>query len=128
MSPPTCEPDFMVVQVDQDQDRDVPLVCIEVKKEMVSIQAAGAQLGDYIDVLVTKKPHKAFVGILVLGGAFYCYNSAKRRAPTPGGQGWQTSEGLQDIFEKVLKRVREEESAQAKRKGKGVADAEEHNL
>ena len=78
------EPDFMIVQVDEDQNRNVPLVRIDVKKGVVSVQAAGAQLGNYIDVLVTKKPHKAFVGILVPGGAFYCYNSAKRRAPTPG--------------------------------------------
>jgi len=48
------EPDFMIVQVDEDQNRDVLLVCIEVKKGVVSVQAAGAQLGNYIDVLVTK--------------------------------------------------------------------------
>lgn len=61
------------------------------------------------------------MGILVPGGAHFTVTTLPRGAHQLQ-EGWQASEGLQDIFENVLKHVREEEAAQAKRMGKGMAD------
>lgn len=80
-------------------------MCIEVKKEGGTYQSAGTQLHEYIEVLAAKDPHDEFVGILVLGGKFYCYSIHGRRAPTPGGDGWETADNLEGVFEKVAKGV-----------------------
>ncbi|KAG2028478.1 hypothetical protein BDR03DRAFT_825423, partial [Suillus americanus] len=57
------EPDFIIVHVGD--DRDIPLVCVEVKKEGWSYKSAGVQLHEYVEVLASKDPHDEFVGILV---------------------------------------------------------------
>ncbi|KAG0699812.1 hypothetical protein DFH29DRAFT_1070487 [Suillus ampliporus] len=101
------EPDFIIVLVDD--DRDIPLLCIEVKKEGESYDAARFQLRNYIEVLALKDPHDEFVAILVLGGTFYRYSASGRRAPTADGMGWETAENLEESFEKVAKRVLREE-------------------
>ncbi|KAG1741562.1 uncharacterized protein EDB91DRAFT_1052550 [Suillus paluster] len=97
------EPDFIIVLVAD--DRDIPLVCIEVKKEGESCTAATSQLHDYIEVLAKKDPHDEFVAILVLGVKYYCYSASGRRAPSAGGAGWETAEDLEEAFEKVAKRA-----------------------
>ncbi|KAG1863046.1 hypothetical protein F4604DRAFT_1882212 [Suillus subluteus] len=104
------EPDFIIVLVDD--ERDVPLVCIEVKKDSESFLASAFQIQNYTDILATKQPHEEFMAILVLGGTFYNYNASGRRGPSPAGAGWETSENLEQVFEKVAKRV-------LKAKGKG---------
>ncbi|KAG1805666.1 uncharacterized protein BJ212DRAFT_1390878 [Suillus subaureus] len=97
------ELDFVIVLVDD--ARDIPLVCIEVKKEGESHKSAGSQLYYYIEALTSKDPHDEFVAMLVLGGKFYCYSASGRRARTAGGEGWETAEDLEGIFEKVVKGV-----------------------
>ncbi|KAG2107333.1 hypothetical protein BD769DRAFT_132873 [Suillus cothurnatus] len=97
------EPDFIIVLVDD--DRDVPLVCIEVKKESESFMTSAFQIQHYTDLLAKKQPHEEFVAILVLGGKFYSYSVSGRRARSPRGAGWETSEDLEQAFEKVAKRV-----------------------
>jgi hypothetical protein len=99
------EPDFIIVLVDD--DRDVPLVCIEVKKESESFVALAFQIQDYTDTwsspMKNSWPYSCLAGIftatMLVGGEDQVQEE-------------QTSENLERVFEKVAKRV-------LKAKGKG---------
>ncbi|KAG1815054.1 uncharacterized protein BJ212DRAFT_1359160 [Suillus subaureus] len=97
--------DSMGTPVIPDTYFEPDFIIVHVKKKGGSYQSAGVQLHEYIEVLASKDPHDDFVGILVLGGKFYCFSVHGRRAPTPGGDGWETADNLEGVFEKVAKGV-----------------------
>ncbi|EGO03977.1 hypothetical protein SERLA73DRAFT_69783 [Serpula lacrymans var. lacrymans S7.3] len=99
------EPDFIVVVVGQ--KRDVPLICIEVKRDD-AVNSSAHQLKQYIELLQQKQPHQYFAGVLILAGTFYCYSTTGRRKPTPGGNGLETAEGLAKVFQEIADNVLKE--------------------
>ncbi|KAL6308546.1 hypothetical protein BKA93DRAFT_763069 [Sparassis latifolia] len=121
-------PDFVVVL--SDGIRDIPLMCIEVKKNNESQVSSIGQLRKYMMILGDKDPHEDFVGMLVLGGRFYTFRfqiaeeedsegeaqkrMTTRRNPTPMGKGWDTAEKLEGAFLTVANNVAKREKLEAK--------------
>ncbi|GBE82900.1 hypothetical protein SCP_0412870 [Sparassis crispa] len=120
-------PDFVVVLCDG--IRDIPVMCIEVKKNDESQESSIIQLREYMSIIGGKDPHEDFVGMLVLGGRFYTFRFqitkeddsegeaqkqvTARRNPTPMGKGWDTAEKLEGAFLTVVKNVAKREKLEA---------------